>query len=116
MKPILAVEFSAKNGDQVINEESVPLHSAEEFFQFVGPGGGCEAIPDDVCEIRMVFSALEHANTANPAADIPATLQIGMVMLTGPLSEITSIAQQLLDKAGRGQLSGAFRGVIGLAH
>jgi len=116
MKPILAVEFSAKNGDDVIKEESVPLHNPEEFFQFVAPGGGCEAIPDEVNEIRMIFIAPENPNVANPAADIPATLQIGMVMLNGPLSEITQTAEQILDKAGRGELSSAFRSVIGLAH
>ncbi len=116
MKPILAVEFSGKNGDKVIKEESVPLHSPEELFRFVAPGGGCEAIPNEVDEIRMVFLGPEHPNANNPAADIPATLQIGMVMFNGPLSEITTTAEQLIDKAGRGELSSAFRSVIGLAH
>ena len=45
MKPILTVEFSARDGEQEIKEESVPLHSPEELFEFVAPGGGCETIP-----------------------------------------------------------------------
>ena len=42
MKPILTVEFSAKNGDEEIREESISLHNTEEFLEFVSPGGGCE--------------------------------------------------------------------------
>lgn len=116
MKPVLAVEFSARNGDTVIQEESVPLHSAEELFRFVAPGGGCDAIPGDVSEIRMVFAPPEHPNSGNPAADLPATLQLGMVMFNGPLSEVTATASRLLDKAGRGELTGSFRAAIGLAQ
>jgi hypothetical protein len=113
MKPILTVEFSAKDGDVEIKEESVPLHSPEELFEFVAPGGGCETIPNEVNEIRMVFLAPEHANTRNPIADLPATLQLGMVLLNGPLSEIAATAEQILDKAGRGELSKSFLAVIG---
>lgn len=115
MKPVLAVEFSARSGDIVIQEESVPLHGAEELFRFVAPGGGCEAIPDDVSEIRMIFAPPEHPNPGNPAADLPATLQLGMVMFNGPLSEVTATAAKLLDKAGRGELTDSFRAAIGLA-
>ena len=114
MKPILTVEFSARNGDQEIKEESVPLHSPEELFTFVAPGGGCETIPDEVSEIRMVFLSPEHPNVQNPIADVPATLQLGMVMINGPLAEITTTAEQLLDKAGRGELSKSFLSVIGI--
>ena len=115
MKPILTVEFSAKAGDQEIKEESVPLHSPEELFQFVAPGGGCEAIPNEVGEIRMIYLPPEHANSQNPLADLPATLQLGMVFFNGPLSEITQTAEQILDKAGRGELSPSFLTVIGAA-
>lgn len=115
MKPILTVEFSATDGKVEIKEESVPLHSTEEFFAFVAPGGGCETIPDEVDEIRMVFYPPEHRNANNPIADVPATLQIGMVMFNGPLSEITSTAEQILDKAGRGELSSAFLSAVGIA-
>ena len=42
-----------------------------------------------------------------------AFVQLGMVFLTGPLAEIVQTAQEILDKAGRGELSAAFRKVIG---
>jgi len=64
MKPILTVEFSARNGQLEIKEESVPLHSPEEFFEFVAPGGGCETIPDEVNEIRMVFLSARASERA----------------------------------------------------
>lgn len=115
MKPILTVEFSAQGGDVLFNEETVSLHSPEELFSFVAPGGGCENIPDDVDEIRMLFASPAHANNANPVADLPATLQLGMVLLSGPLAEIAATAEQLLDKSGRGELSGSFLKVIGAA-
>jgi hypothetical protein len=114
MKPILTVEFSARDKDVEIKEESVPLHSPEELFAFVAPGGGCETIPDEVNEIRMVFLAPEHPNIQNPIADVAATLQLGMVIFNGPLSEIANTAEQLLDKAGRGELSRSFLTVIGI--
>lgn len=114
MKPILTVEFSAKSGDEEFKEESIPLHNPEEFFQFVSPGGGCENIPGEVCEIRMVFLSPEHANSQNPVADVPATLQLGIIVFNGPLSEITSTAAQILDRAGRGELSKAFMTSAGI--
>ena len=114
MKPILTVEFSAKSGDEEFCEESIPLHNTEELFAFVSPGGGCENIPADVSEIRMMFLSPEHPNTQNPVADIPATLQLGMVLFNGPLSEITSSAEQIIDRAGRGELSKAFMKSAGI--
>ena len=114
MKPILTVEFSAKNGDEEIREESIPLHNPEELFEFVSPGGGCENVPDDVCEIRMVFLPPEHPNTQNPVADIPVTLQLGAILFNGPLSEVSSTAEQIIDRAGRGELSDAFMKVAGI--
>ena len=116
MRPVLTVEFHAKDGDVEFDEESVTLHSPEEFFGFVAPGGGCEAIPNEVGEIRMVFLNPEHPNARNPVADLPATLQLGMVVFYGPLSEITNTAEQILDRAGRGELSGSFLTVIGMAQ
>lgn len=113
MRPILTVEFSAKNGDIEFKEESVPIHSPDELFDFVAPGGGCERIPDEVDEIQMVFLPPEHPNTKNAIADIPATLELGMVFFTGPLSEISQTVEQLIDKAGRGELAEAFLKVIG---
>ena len=116
MRPILTVEFHAKDGDVEFEEESVTLHSPEELFKFVAPGGGCEMIPDEVGEIRMVFLPPEHPNVQNPIADLPVTLQIGMVVFYGPLSEITNTAEQILDRAGRGELSSSFLTVIGVAQ
>jgi hypothetical protein len=113
MQPILTVEFSAKAGEYEYKEESVPLHSPEELFEFVAPGGGCEKIPDEVEEIRMVFLPPAHRNKVNPIADAPAMLQIHMVVFTGPLSEISQTAEQIIDKAGRGELSKSFLRVIG---
>lgn len=55
MKPILTVEFHAKATDYEYEEESVPLHSPDELFKFVAPGGGCESIPDEVEEIKWCF-------------------------------------------------------------
>lgn len=115
MKPVLTVEFHAKDGDVKFEEESVTLHSPEELFGFVAPGGGCEKIPDEVGEIRMVFLPPEHPNVQNPIADLPATLQLGMVVFYGPLADISSTAEQILDRAGRGELSSTFLNVIGVA-
>jgi len=112
MRPILTVEFSASTGESEIREESVPIHNPEEFFAFVSPGGGCDRIPDEVSEIRIVFLPLEHHNTRNPLSDRPVTLQIGMVIFNGPLSEVIQTAEQILDKAGRGELSESFLKVI----
>lgn len=114
MRPILTVEFHAKDQDLEFDEESVALHSPEELFEFVAPGGGCERIPDEVAEIRMIFLAPEHPNVQNPIADRPATLQLGIVLFTGPLSEIATIAEQILDRAGRGELSKSFLTVLGI--
>ena len=113
MKPILTVEFSAKAGDIDFKEESVPIHSPDELFAFVAPGGDCEKIPDEVDEIQIVFLPPAHPNTQNAIADQPATLEVGMVFFTGPLSEISQTIEQLIDKAGRGELSDSFLKVIG---
>jgi len=39
-----------------------------------------------------------------------------MVVFYGPLSEITTTAEQILDRAGRGELSSSFLAVIGVAR
>ena len=114
MKPILTVEFSTKIGDEEFKEESIPLHNTEEFFEFVSPNGGCERIPDDVGEIRMVYLSPEHPNTQNPVADVPATLQMGMVVFNGPLAELAETAAQIIDRAGRGELSQSFMQSAGI--
>ena len=116
MKPVLTVEFTAKAGEYEFKEESVAFQNHEEFFEFVAPGGGCERIPDEVEEIRIVFLSPEHPNAQNPIADISAILQLHSVIFTGPLSEIVQVGEQILDKAGRGELSLAFHSVIGANH
>ena len=113
MQPILAVEYRVKVGETEFKEESIPLHSPEELLAFVAPDGGCELIPSEVEEIRMVFLPPQHPNVRNPLADLPVTLQLGMVFLSGPLSEVVQTTEELLDKAGRGELSGSFLTVIG---
>ena len=114
MNPVLSVEFKVQAADGEFKEESVAVHNPEELFEFVAPGGGCEQIPNEVGEINVVFLKPPHANVSNPAADIPVTLQLGMVYLTGPLAEIVQTAQEILDRAGRGELSASFLTVIGL--
>ena len=41
-------------------------------------------------------------------------LQLHMVIFTGPLSEISQTAEQIIDKAGRGEISDSFLKVIGV--
>jgi hypothetical protein len=113
MQPVLAVEYRVRIGEEELKEESVPLHGPEEMLAYVAPGGGCELIPSEVEEIRMVFLQPQHPNARNPLADAPVTLQLGMVFLSGPLSDVVQTAEQLLDRAGRGELSSSFLVVIG---
>lgn len=114
MKPIITIEFSAKADGISFKEESLAIQNPEELFAFVAPGGGCETIPDEVDEIQIVFLAPEHPNTQNPIADKPVTLQLGMVFMTGPLSEIGQAIEMLIDRAGRGELSDSFLKVTGI--
>jgi hypothetical protein len=112
MTPI-TIEFSLSTGDRDFKEDTVALHTPEELFQYVAPGGGCESMPDDVDEIQLVFLSPENPNTKNPVADIRVTLQLGMVFLTGPLAQIVKTTEEIIDKAGRGELSDSFLTVIG---
>ena len=112
MQPVITVEFSSKAGDREFKEESVSFHNPEELLSFISPGGGCDTIPDEIDEIQMVFLQPPHANTQNPIADRRVTLELGMVFLTGPLAEIVQTAEQIIDKAGRGELSASFLRVI----
>lgn len=116
MNPIISVEFSAKSGDIDFKEETIAIHNPEELFAYVAPGGGCEKIPDEVDEIQVIFLKPEHPNASNPIADKRATLELGMVFFTGPLSEIMETVEQILDKAGRNELSDAFLKVIGASE
>jgi hypothetical protein len=113
MKPVITVEFTARAGDAEYKEESVPLHSPEELIEFIAPGGGCDNVLDEVVEIKMVFLPPPHRNTQNPIADLNCSLQLGMVFLAGPLSEIAQAVEMIIDKAGRGELSSSFRKAIG---
>ena len=115
MKPI-TIEFNINTAEGQLKEETVTLQSPEDLFRYVAPGGGCESMPDDTGEIQMVFTPPAHPNTQNPLADKQVTLELGIVFLTGPLSEIVQTADMLLDKAGRGELSDAFLTVIGARH
>ena len=113
MNPILTVEFTARTGNTEFKEEGIPLHSPEELLAYIGPGGGCEAIPNEVTEVNIIFLPPEHPNANNPIADHSATLQLGMVFLSGPLSEISRATNVLIDEAGRGGLSESFLKIIG---
>ena len=114
MEPVLTVEFTARAGGEAFEEESVHLHDIDEFLEYVAPGGGCEQIPSDVSEIRMVFLKPPHPNAQNPAADQVATLQLGMVYFTGPLAELGQLIGLLLDKSGREELSRSFMAITGM--
>ena len=111
--PTISVEFKAKAGGQEFAEESVVFNTPAELFNYIAPGGDCEKIPDEVDEIQMVFLQPEHENTRNPLADRRITLELGMVLLVGPMFEIIQTAQIILDKAERGELSSSFLTVIG---
>lgn len=76
------------------------------------PRGACDAIPDEVDEIQLVFLQPSNPNMQNLLADKRVTLELGMVFLTGPLSEVVQTAEQLIDKAGRDELSASFLKVI----
>ena len=114
MKPIINIEFTAQAGQREFKEESIAFHSPAELFEFVSPGGGCERIPDNIDEIQMVFLPHAAANLDNPMEDVPATLEMGMVFFTGPLSDIVQTSQLLLGKASRNELSRAFLKIIGM--
>jgi len=115
MKPIITIEFKGKTESFDFAEESVSIHSPDELFAFVAPGGGCERIPNEVDEIQIVFLPPAHPNTKNPIADRPATLELGMVYLTGPLAEVSQAVETLIDKGGRGELSRTFLKVTGIS-
>ena len=104
----ITIEFSVKNGDQTIKQDSVSLASPIELFEYIAPGGDCEKMPSDLNEIQLILQSPEHPNVVNPIADKRVTLQLGLVLITGPLAEILQISQELIDKMGRGELSEAF--------
>ena len=112
MMPI-TVEFTVNKGGQSFKEDSVTFRTAEDLFDYVAPGGGCEKMPSDLGEIQMMFLPPQHPNKLNPIADKSVNLQLGMVMMSGPFAEIVEISQQIIDKVGRGELSDAFLAVIG---
>lgn len=114
MQPIMTIEFSARADGVNFEEEGIAIHSPEELMAFVAPNGGCEKIPDEVDEIQFVFMPPENANRKNPVADARATLEMGMVFFTGPISEISQTIELMMDKAGRGELSKSFLKVIGI--
>jgi hypothetical protein len=111
MKPI-TIEFTVKTSDDTFKEDSVTFATPEEMFDFIAPGGGCEDIPDDLGEIRMIFLQPEHANITNPVADKRATLQIGIVLITASLSTLVQISEEIIDKVGRGEISEGFLAAI----
>lgn len=115
MRPV-TIEFNVKSGDTTFKEDSVTFDSAEELFDYVAPGGDCENMPSDLGEIQMLFTSPQHPDTMNSIADKRVTLQLGMVFLTGPLSTIVHISQEIIDKTKRGELSEAFLTVIGIKN
>jgi len=115
MKPI-TIEFNVTKGGETFKEDSVTLRNAEELFEYISPGGGCEHMPNELGEIQMMFLQPEHPNTLNPIADKRVTFQLGMVLFTGPFATIVEVSQEIIDKVGRGELSNAFMSVIGIKN
>ncbi len=111
MKPI-TIEFTVKTGDDSFKEDSVTFASPEEMFAFISPGGGCEDMPSDLGEIRMIFVPPRQADSANPVADKRATLQMGIVLITASLSTLVQITGELIDRAGRAEISAGFLAAI----
>ena len=64
----------------------------------------------------MVFLPPQHPNVDNPLADKRVTLQLGLVMITGPLATMVQVAQEMIDKMGRGELSEAFLAAAGVRY
>lgn len=104
----ITIEFAVKDGDRTIKQDSVSLESPAQLFEFIAPGGDCEKMPSDLSEIQFILQSPEHPNVINPLADKRVTLQLGLVLITGSLSEILLVSQELVDKMGRGELSEAF--------
>lgn len=112
MRPTLTVEFKGGENKDVL-EDSISLDGPEAFFEYVAPGGGCDGLSSSADEIKVIFAPPAHPNTDNPIADLGAHLELGIVILSGPLSEVVQTAEQIIDKAGRGELSESFVKVIG---
>ncbi|MDH3387723.1 MAG: hypothetical protein OEN02_07435 [Gammaproteobacteria bacterium] len=112
----ITIEFTVRDGDTLLKEDSVSLASADELFAYIAPGGDCEKMPPDLSEIQMILLPPKHPNITNPIADRRVTLQLGLVLITGPLSEIVQVAQELIDKMGRGELSEAFLAAAGVPY
>ena len=98
MQPNISVEFSAKAAGKEFKEESVTFHDHEELFDFIGPGGGCEKIPDEVDEIQLVFLQPSHPNTDNPlrggaASRFPACRPVADATIR-PLSQNRAITRR----------------------
>ncbi len=115
MGPIMVIEFSARTGGVSFEEESITIHSPKELLAFVAPDGGCDRIPDEVDEIQFVLMHPASVSS-NPLANANAnaTLELGMVFISGPIAEVAQTIELLLDGAERGQLSSSFLKVIGV--
>lgn len=111
MKPV-TIEFTVKEGDNSFKEDSISFAGTEEMFAYISPGGGCEDLPSDLAEIRMIFLPPKHPNITNPVADMRATLQLGVVLITAPLSQIGQISGEIIDKVGRAEISEAFLAAV----
>lgn len=111
MKPV-TIEFTVGSGDDSFKEDSITFASLEAMFEYISPAGGCEKMPSDLGEIRMIFLPPRHANITNPVADTRATLQLGIVLITAPLSTIVHIAGEIIDRVGRAEISEAFLAAI----
>ena len=113
MHPIFTVQFKARQGGLLFNDECVTLHGAEELFEFVGPNGGCDAIPDEVDEIHFSLQPAAGPRPGSRLQNLPTSLQFGRVFISGPLGQIVQVVEELGTRAERGSLSPGFLRAIG---
>lgn len=112
----ITIEFTVDSDGELLKKDSVSLATPEALFNYIAPGGDCEKLPSDLSEIQMILHSPDHPNISNPIADKRVTLQLGLILVTGPLSEIVVVAQEMIDKTGRGELSEAFLAAAGVRY
>ncbi|MCB1877076.1 MAG: hypothetical protein KDH88_13965 [Chromatiales bacterium] len=108
MHPILSVEFRG-GADGDITEESIAFDDVDGFLAFISPGGGCEKIPDGVDELKVIVNRPMADPVDRSLAFQGAYLEMGGVILSGNLQQVTEVAQKLIEFSGSSRMSEAFR-------
>lgn len=76
---------------------------------FISPGGGCEKIPDGVDELKVIVNRPMADPVDRSLAFQGAYLEMGGVILSGNLQQVTEVAQKLIEFSGSSRMSEAFR-------